>query len=142
MANVVVGSLVANDLIPIALHQDGETAFGPFNVPAGFTQLMIIFDLRQVNSLTATLGSSVEMSIDSGANWTFAGGNELSLPASGYVLNGGVLTRSGSDPLGPGPVRIFGKNIMLKNCHLSTRQVRGVLTATESLISGVTMVGF
>lgn len=143
MASTTVGSLIVNDLIAIAQHGAGSVPFGPFNVPVGFSQLMIIFDLRQVNSLTAILGASVEISFDSGQNWESAGGNSLSLPNSGYVLNGGVLSRSGADPLGPGaPVRIFGKSIMLKQCHLTTRQLRGVLTADEALISGVTLVAF
>jgi hypothetical protein len=142
MANVTVGSLVANDLVTIALHQAGSLNFGPLNVPVGFTQFWVVFDLRQVDALTATLASSVEISFDNGSNWSFNGGNGLSLPDSGYVLNGGVLTRSASDPLGPGPVRTFGKSFMLKQCHLSTRQVRGVLTQSEALISGVTLVGF
>jgi hypothetical protein len=142
MANTIVGSIVANDLVAIASHQAGNLTFGPLNVPAGFTQLEIVFDLRQVTSLTAILGSSVEISFDSGGNWVSAGANELNLADSGYVLTNGVLTRSASDPLGPGPVRIFGKKFMLKQCNLTTRQVRGVLSASEALISGVTFVGF
>lgn len=142
MANTVVGSIVANDLVAIASHPAGDLSFGPFNVPAGFTQLMVVFDLRQVDSLTATLGSSVDVSFDSGQNWSFVGANGLRLADSGYVLNNGVLTRSADDFFGPGPVRIFGKSFTLKQCHLTTRQVRGVLSSTEALISGVTLIGF
>ena len=142
MANVVVGTLVANELVTTASHQAGTLNFGPLNIPQGFTVLMISFDLRQVNSLTATFSSSVEISIDSGANWDFAGGNALNLAQSGYELNGNVLTRSATDPMGPGPVRMFAKQILLKNCHLTTRQVRGTLSVTEALISGVTFAGW
>ena len=143
MANVTIGSIAANDLVAIASHAAGSLNFGPFNVPAGFTQLFIVFDLRQVTTLTATLGSSVEVSFNDGQTWTSAGGNGLSLPNSGYVITNGVLTRSSIDPEGPGaPVRIFGTRIPLRQAHLTTRQVRGVLSSSESLISGVTMAGF
>lgn len=142
MATVTVGSLVANNLVPIASRGAGSIAFGPFAVPAAFTQLMVIFDLQQVASLTATLGSTVEVSLDNGTNWTAAGANSLSLPNSGYVLNGGVLTRSVTDPFGPGPVRIFGTSFRLLHSDISTRQVRGTLTQDETLISGVTLLGF
>lgn len=142
MANVVVGSLVANELVPIASHAAGSLNFGPLNIPQGFTVLMIAFDLRQVDSLTATFSSTVELSLDNGANWIAAGGNALNLAQSGYVLNGGVLTRSNVDPMGPGPVRMFAKQIILKNSDLTTRQVRGTLSVTEALISGVTFAGW
>lgn len=142
MANVVVGSLVANELVTIAPHSAGTLNFGPQPVPAGFTVLSIIFDLRQVDTLTASFTANVEISFDDGQNWVFAGGSGLNLAVSGYVLNGGVLTRSASDLFGPGPVRIFGKQIMLKQSHLTTRQIRGTVSATEALTSGVTLVAW
>lgn len=142
MATTIIGSIAANDLVAIASHGAGSLPFGPFAVPAGYTQLMVVFDLRQVDTLTATLTAAVEVSFDSGGNWTSVGSGTLSLPSSGYVLNGSVLTRSAGDPLGPGPVRMFGKSFMLKQTDLSTRQVRGTLSIDEALISGVTLVGF
>ena len=143
MATTIIGSLAVNDLVTIGSHNAGSVPFGPFNIPVGVSQLMVIFDLRQVNTLTATLGSSVEISFDSGGNWESAGANELRLPDSGYVLNAGVLSRSASDLLGPGaPVRMFGTRLMLKQCHLTTRQLRGTLTQDQALISGVTLVAF
>lgn len=143
MANVITGTLVANDLIPTASHAAGSLTFGPLNVPAGFTILMISFDLRQVASLTPVFTTSVEISLDSGANWVSAGGNGLNLAQSGYVLNGGVLSRSASDALGPGaPVRVFAKQVSLMHAETATRQVRGVLTCSEAVIAGVTLAAW
>lgn len=142
MANVPVGSLVANNLLAIASHPAGQVSFGPLAVPAGFTMFVVLFDLQQVTSLTAVFNASVEISFDNGATFTSAGVSKLDMSVSGYVLNGGVLTRPQTDFYGPGPVRIFGARIDLKQSDLTTRQVRGVLSCTESVISGVTLVAW
>lgn len=142
MANVVVGSLVANNLVPIAAHPAGQVSFGPLAVPAGFTMFIVMFDLQQVNSLTPVFDASVEVSFDSGATWTFAGGSKLDLSASGWSLTGGVLTRPADDFYGPGPVRDFGQRINLTQSQLTTRQVRGVLSCSEAVVSGVTLVAW
>lgn len=143
MPTNIIGSIAANDLVAIGSHPAGDLAFGPFNVPAGYTEIMVVYDLRQVAALTATLGASLDISFNSGTNWESAGSSGLSLPNSGYVLDAGVLRRSASDPSGPNaPVRIFGKRFTLRQAHLTTRQIRGVLSLSEALITGVTLVGF
>lgn len=142
MANVTVGSLVANNILTITSHPSGSTTFGPLAVPAGFTIFTIMFDLQQVSSLTAVFTGSVEISFDNGTNWTSAGASKLDLSVAGFTAPGGILTRSSTDFFGPGPVRVFGQNFFLRQCDLSTRQIRGTLTCSESLISGVTLAGW
>jgi hypothetical protein len=140
MATQVIGSLAVNNLLPIQLRAAGSVAFGPFAVPAGYTNLDILFDLQQVATLTAVLAAHVELSPD-GSTWGVVGDFELDLAASGYRLVAGVLTRSPLDAWGPGPVRYFGQTVRLFQTDLTTRQVRGTLTSSEGLISGVTLVG-
>lgn len=141
MATTIIGSFAINDLLPIQARGAGTVAFGPFNVPAGYTSLQLTFDLQQVSSLTPVFSGHVEQSFDSGANWETVGDFELDLSVSGYRNVGGVLMRALDDPLGPGPVRTFGVSIRLRQCDLSTRRVRGSVTCSAAVTSGVTLVG-
>jgi hypothetical protein len=141
MATQIIGSLAVNNLLPIQSRAAGQIAFGPFNVPAGYTSLTIQFDLQQVSSLTAAFTADVQLSQD-GTTFQDLGNVGLNLAQSGYVLNGGVLTRAADDPLGPGPVRVFGVNVKLPGTQLTTRAVKGTLACTEAVISGVTLMAF
>jgi hypothetical protein len=141
MATQIIGSLAVNNILPIQSRNAGSVAFGPLNVPAGYTSFQVMFDLQQVNSLTATLSAIIEISFDAGANWQTVGDYALNLAVSGYRLVAGQLLRALDDPYGTGPVRYFGSPIRLMQTESTTRQVRGTLTSTEALISGVTLVG-
>jgi hypothetical protein len=141
VATQVIGSLAVNNILPIQSRALGSIPFGPFNVPAGYSSLTIQFDLQQVSSLTATLTANVQFSLD-GTTFQNMGDVGLNLAQSGYVLNGGVLTRAADDPLGPGPVRVFGVGVKLFGTHLTTRVVKGTLSCTEAAISGVTLMAF
>jgi hypothetical protein len=141
MATQIIGTLAVNNLLPIQARNAGSVPFGPISIPAGYTSFSVMFDLQQITSLTATLSAIVEISFDAGATWQTVGDYALSLAQSGYRLIGGVLTRALDDPLGNGPVRYFGSSARLAQTESTTRQVRGTLTSTEALISGVTLVG-
>jgi hypothetical protein len=141
LATQVIGSYAINDLLPIQARQAGTVAFGPFSVPAGYTSLGLTFDLQQVSSLTAVLSGFVEISFDGGTNWQTVGDFALDLAVSGYRLVSGQLLRALDDPMGPGPVRFFGQNVRLGNSHLTTRRVRGSISSSEAVTSGVTLVG-
>ena len=140
MANVTVGSVVANELIVTAPHSSGATTFGPAAVPAGFTVIMLSYDMRSVNSLTASFNGAMELSTNNGTSWRGLGSVGLNLATSGYQLSSGVLVRSATDANGPGaPVRVFTSRTILPKAHLTTRQVRGTLSATEAQTAGVTL---
>lgn len=141
MATQVIGSYAVNNLLPIQARAAGTVPFGPFNVPAGYSALSISFDLQQVNSLTAVFTALVEVSFDSGANWTTVGSYGLDLAKSGYRLVSGQILRALDDRYGPGPVRYFGSNVKLMQTESATRQVRGTVGCSEAAISGVTIIG-
>jgi hypothetical protein len=141
MATQVIGSYAINNLLPIQLRNAGSIAFGPFNVPAGYSSLQVSFDLQQVNSLTAAFTALVEVSFNSGGSWQTVGDYGLDLSVSGYRLVAGQLLRSLTDNFGPGPVRYFGNSVRLMQTESTTRQIRGTLTCSEAVISGVTIIG-
>lgn len=141
MATSIIGSLAINPLLSIQSRAAGQIAWGPVAVPLGYTSLTVQIDLQQVASLTAVFAATGELSFD-GVNFQSIGGPELDLAASGYRLVNGVLTRALNDPQGAGPVRTFGFQFRLRQCDLTTRQVRGTLSCTEAVISGATFVAF
>jgi len=138
MATQVIGSVAVNNLLPIQARGAGSVAFGPVAVPAGYSIIAVLFDLQQVTSLTAVLSATFEMSTD-GVTWTGIGGAGLDLSRSGFQVLNNVLTRSNTDALGPGPVRVFGGQVRIPQTDSTTRQVRGTITASEALTSGVTL---
>jgi hypothetical protein len=143
MATTIIGSLALNPLLPIQARGAGQISWGPVAVPAGYTNLTIQIDLQQVSSLTAAFSTNGDLSFDGGVSWPINfGATGLDLAQSGYRLVNGVLTRAVDDPMGPGAVRVFGFRFPLFQCDLTTRQVRGVLSCTEALISGATFVAF
>lgn len=141
MATQIIGSLAVNDLLPIQARAAGSVAFGPINVPAGYTTFQVMFDLQQVNSLTAVLSAVIELSFDGGTNWAVVGDYALDLSRSGYRLVTGQLRRALDDDLGTGPVRFFGSSVRLPQTESASRRIRGTLTSSEAVISGVTLVG-
>jgi len=141
MATQIIGSLAVNDILPIQARNAGSVNFVQSVVPAGYTQFQVMFDLQQVNSLTAVFTAHIEMSFDGGANFSVIGDYGLDLAQSGYRLVTGKLFRALDDPSGPGPVRYFGSSIRLAQTDSTQRQIRGMLTCSEALISGVTLVG-
>lgn len=140
MPSQTVGVMVINNLVPTATRQAGTLEFGPVSIPAGIGWINIMFDLREVGNLTTVFESFVEVSMDDGQTWTSLGGSGLDLSRSGYRLVGGALYRALDDPLGPGPIRCYGKMRTIPNTELTTRQIRGTLSQSESVKSGVTVV--
>ena len=141
MATQIIGSLAINNLLPIQSRAAGSVNFGPLAVPVGYSQFQVMFDLQQVNSLTAQFTAQIDLSFDGGANFVTVGSYGLDLALSGYRLVTGQLLRALDDNYGPGPVRYFGSSIRLTQTDNTTRQIRGTVTCSEALISGVTLVG-
>jgi len=139
MANVTVGAFVANELLAPQARAAGTLAFGPVAIPTGFSHVVVMFDLRQQTTATAAFSATLSGSLDNGATWTAMGGAGLDLPA-GLVLTSGHLYRSESDPLGPGVIRTFGFGHALPRTELTTRQIKGTVSCTESSTLGVTVV--
>jgi len=141
MPTQIIGSLAVNNLLPIQSRAAGSVSFGPLPIPAGYSNFQVLFDLQQVNSLTAQFTALVELSFDGGANWQTVGDYGLDLAQSGYRLVSTQLLRALDDAYGPGPVRYFGSSVRLMQTDNTTRQIRGTLTCSEALVSGVTLVG-
>lgn len=139
MASQIIGCMVANELLENSVRPAGSLDFGPVDIPDGFGFLGIMFDLRNVISLTAQFNAMVEVSYDGGQTWESLGGGGLDLAVSGYRIVDNKLMRSDSDPQGPGPVRCFGEMIFLKRTD-NPRKIRGTLSQTEASEIGVTVV--
>ena len=142
MATQVIGSIAVNNLLPIQARGAGTANYGPVAIPAGYSIFWVVFDLQQVSSLTAVLSGTADISLDGGANWSTVSGAGIDLSVSGFVVNNGVLTRSASDPAGPGPVRAFAIRILLQHTDSTQRMIRGTVTASEALTSGVTLMAW
>lgn len=141
MATQIIGSLAINNILPTQARGAGTASWGPVAVPAGYSFLTVQFDLTQLVSLTPVLTAAVSIALD-GVN--FVPGSEvgLDLSVSGYVLNGSVVTRASDDPLGTGPVRVFGATFRLPSTELTTRKVQGTLQCSEAVTSGVTLMAY
>jgi hypothetical protein len=142
MPTQIIGSIAINNLLPIAARGAGSVSWGPVAVPAGYSVIAVTFDLQQVASLTAIFSATFQLALDGVTFVDIGSGVGLDLSKSGFVLNAGVLTRPATDPLGPGPVRIFGRQVFLNGTDLTTRQLKGTLSSSEALTSGVTLTAF
>lgn len=141
MATQLIGSYAINNILPVQPRGAGQVSFGPIAIPAGYTTFQVVFDLQQVQSLTAAFAALIDMSLDGGATWQNVGDYGLDLSRSGYRLVGNQLLRALDDPYGTGPVRYFGSNVRLMQTESTTRQIRGTVSCTEATTSGVTLVG-
>src|SRR3954468_14065306 len=99
MATQIIGSLAINNLLPIQSRGAGQVAFGPVAVPAGYSFLTVQFDLQQVQTLTASFTTAIQLAQD-GVNFVDAGGAGLDLAQSGYRLVANQLLRAVDDNLG------------------------------------------
>ena len=136
MAFQNLGAIAGSIIAPVASYTAGTRVFGPETLPAGFSNVLVLLDLRSCDSLTASVDYAIQYSIDGGSNWIDAGGGGIDMAESGYTLNQGVLTNKEG-----GPVRMVGGRRFLPRTDLS-RQVRMQFTLNETMILGVTVVGF
>ena len=136
MAFASLGAIVGDVVAPVQSYTAGVRVLGPVTVPKDYSSILILNDLRQVDSLTATIHCTMDYSIDGGATWVFAGGGGVDLAKSGYTLVGGKLTNQEG-----GLVRIRGTRYDIHRTDL-VRQVRATFTTNETLIVGVTVVAW
>lgn len=136
MAFTSLGAAAGSVVAPVQSYTPATRTVSE-TLPAGFSAILILVDLRNVTSLTASISWTIEHSIDGGVNWINDGGAAINLAQSGYTLNGSnqIVNQEG------GFVRMSGSTKLVKDTHLS-RQVRIAFTNNETVTVGVTLMAW
>lgn len=108
-------------------------------LPAGFSAILVLVDVRNIQTLTANMSWMIEHSIDAGANWIVDGGGGINIAQAqeSYALNGSnqLVNAEG------GLVRMSGSMRLIGNTNLS-RLVRITFTNNETMTVGVTLAAW
>ena len=134
MAFTNVGCISAVVAFPTQAWGAGSKTVGPVALPDKYRYGILLIDLTQITDLLCDITIAVEQSMDGGVNWNSVGGWRLSLPISGYTINGGVLMDGNGDP-----VRITGQSLRFPASVSLTRQLRATATLSTSATVGCTM---